>query len=63
MFERMKMRCEKIEPNNGTFSMTLIKRAEYSDPKSQEELVQIRFLQMRGPFEVGGDYWIEIYPV
>lgn len=61
-FDRILMRCERAEPNNGTVSLTLIKCADLGDSKSREEIVQASLARARGPYEVGNDYWIEIYP-
>lgn len=61
-FERILMRCERAEPNNGTVSLTFIKRADFADAQAREELVQASIKNGRGPYEVGKDYWLEIYP-
>jgi hypothetical protein len=61
-FDRILVRCERAEPNNGTVSLTMIKRAELTDSKSREEIIQASLARARGPYEVGKDYWIEIYP-
>ena len=61
-FDKLKFRCERAEPNNGTVSLTFIKRADYADEHAREELLQASIKRTRGPYEVGKDYWIEIYP-
>lgn len=61
-FERFRARCERADPNDGTVSLTFSKRADFTDEHAREELVQASIKKARGPYEVGKDYWIEIYP-
>lgn len=61
-FDKMLVRCERAEPNDGTMSLTFIKQPDYADAQARQELVQLSIKRTRGPYEVGKDYWIEIYP-
>ena len=61
-FDPILVRCERAEPNNGTVSLTFIKRADFSDALAREELIQASIKRTRGTFEVGREYWIEINP-
>lgn len=61
-YDKMLMRCEKADPNNGTVSLTFIKQPNFADEHARQELVQASIKRDRGPYEPGRDYWVEIYP-
>lgn len=61
-YERFPVVCIKSDPNDGTVSLTFVKEPDYSEAAARQELAQFSIKRTRGPYEVGTEYWVHLYP-